>query len=105
MLAPLKSILSIRRLLLSGFFIFSFFISNAQDPVVAYRDIRGYLFVFENGGPRTLDTRPVREFKSAGPYVGYVNSANNLIVYYNGEFTDLGDATNTSFEVNYSFLI
>ena len=105
MLAPLKSLLSIRRLLLSGVFIFSIFISNAQDPVVAYRDMRGYLFVFENGGPRTLDTRPVREFKSAGPYVGYVNSANNLIVYYNGEFTDLGDATNTSFEVNYTFLI
>jgi hypothetical protein len=48
MLAPLKSLLSHRRLLLSGFFIFLFFTSNAQDPVVAYRDIRGYLFVFEN---------------------------------------------------------
>ena len=105
MLAPLKSLLSPCRLLLSGFFIFLFFNAKAQDPVVAYRDIRGYLFVFENGGPRTLDTRPVKEFRSAGPYVGFVNSANNLIVYYNGEFTDLGDATNTSFDVNYSFLI
>jgi hypothetical protein len=105
MLAPLKSLLSLRGLLLSGFFILSVFVSSAQAPVVAYRDIRGYLFVFENGGPRTLDTRPVRVFKSAGPYVGFVNSANNLIVYYNGEFTDLGDASNTSFEVNYTFLI
>jgi hypothetical protein len=105
MLAPLKSLLSIRRLLLSGVFIFSVFISSAQDPVVAYRDMRGYLFVFENGSPHTLDTRPVRDFKSAGPYVGFVNSANNLIVYYNGVFTDLGDATNTSFDINYTFLI
>ena len=68
MLAPLKSLLSPCRLLLSGFFIFLFFNAKAQDPVVAYRDIRGYLFVFENGGPRTLDTRPVREFRSAGHY-------------------------------------
>lgn len=105
MLAPLRSLLSSYRLLLSGFFIFLFFNTNAQDPVVAYRDIRGYLFVFENGGPRTLDTRPVREFRSAGPYVGFVNSANNLIVYYNGQLTDLGDVTNTKFDVNYSFLI
>ena len=105
MLAPLKSLLSIRRLLLSGVFIFSVFISSAQEPVVAYRDMRGYLFVFENGSPRTLDTRPVRDYKSAGPYVGFVNSANNLIVYYNGVFTDLGDATNTSFDINYTFLI
>lgn len=105
MLAPLKFMMLYRRAFLSGAFVFFSFLLQAQDPVVAYRDIRGYLYVFENGGPRTLDTRPVREFKSAGPYVGYINSANNLIVYYNGEFTDLGDATNTSFEVNYSYLI
>jgi hypothetical protein len=105
MLAPLNSLLSFRRILLSGFFIFLGFYVSAQETVVAYRDIRGYLFVFENGGPSTLDTRPVREFKSAGPYVGFINASNNLIVYYNGEFTDLGDATGTSFEVNYAFLI
>ena len=105
MLAPLKSLLSFRHFLLSGFFILFSSIIFAQDPVVAYKDIRGYLFVFENGGPRTLDTRPVSEYKSAGPYVGFINASNNLIVYYNGVFTDLGDASNTSFEVNYSFLI
>ncbi|MFM7016186.1 MAG: hypothetical protein ACKOX3_07660 [Bacteroidota bacterium] len=105
MLAPLKGLLSFRHFLLSGFFFFLTSVCFAQDPVVAYEDMRGYLYVFENGGPRTLDTRPVRSYKSAGPYVGYVNASNNLIVYYNGEFTDLGDATNTTFDVNYAFLI
>ena len=105
MLAPLRRLLSYRHILLSGFFILTSSFSYSQGSVVAYKDIRDFLFVFENGAPRTLDTRPVREVKSAGPYVGFINAANNLMVYYDGTFTDLGDATNTSFEVNYSFLI
>lgn len=65
---------------------------------MAYRDTRGYLYVFENGLPRQLESQPVKEFGSGGPYAAYINSANNLIVYYNNEKTELGDATNTAFD-------
>lgn len=76
-----------------------------ENFVQSYRDFRGYLFVFENGAPRQLESQPVSSFKSTGPYVGYVTSRNNLKVYYNSEVFDLGDATNTSFEISNGLFI
>lgn len=73
--------------------------------VMAYRDYRDYFYAFDSGAPRQLETQSVKSFKSKGKIVGYINSANNLIAWYNGEKTDLGDATNTTFDVTNDLLI
>jgi hypothetical protein len=91
-------------------FILCRFHLQAQDAgslpfVMAYRDYRDYLYSFENVAPVQLESQPVRSFKSKGSVVGYINSANNLIAWYKGEKIDLGDATNTTFDVTNEFLI
>lgn len=91
--------------------IFSFhsmvmFAQEANDNFgMAYLDYRNYLYFFKDGIPQQLESQAVRNFNSKGEIVGYVNSANNLIAYYNGEKTDLGDATNTTFNLTNHLLI
>ncbi len=82
---------------------------SAQNASVryttAYKDYRNYLYTFQEGIPIQLESQPVRSFKSGGEITAYVNSANNLIVWYNGEKTDLEDASTTNYTVNNSLLI
>ena len=101
-----KALLSLRKSIL--FFVVLFWVtaSAAQTSFVqSYRDFRGYLFVFENGAPHQLESQAVSSFKSKGPYVAYVTSGNNLKVYYNSEVFDLGDATNTTYDISNELLI
>ncbi len=76
------------------------------DPVFiqGYRDFRGFLYIFENGVPRQLEQQPVRSFKAKGPFIAYANSANDLMVYFNGEKFKLGDMTATSFDLTQSLM-
>ena len=72
--------------------------------VHGFSDFRNFLFVFENGVPRQLEQQPIRSFKANGPTIVYVNNANDLIAYYNGEKFKLGDMTATTYEVGQSFM-
>lgn len=99
-------LLSLRKTIFLGIVLLWSTVCSGQSSFVqAYRDFRGYLFVFENGAPRQLESQAVSSFKSKGPYVAYVTSGNNLKVYYNTEVFDLGDATNTSFEISNELMI
>lgn len=61
-----------------------------------YEDNRKYLYVFENGAPRQLETMPVRQYKVSGNTVIYIDNANNLISYYNGEKTKITEGLDAS---------
>ena len=73
--------------------------------VMAYRDYKDYFYAFNNGTAQQLESQPVKSFISMGSIIGYINNANNLIAWYNGEKTELGDATNTVFDVTNDLLI
>lgn len=70
-----------------------------------YQDNRDYLYYFKQGVFQQLETQKVRSFDSRGAIVGYVNNANNLIAYYNGEKTNLGDLTGTTFSLTNHLLV
>lgn len=67
--------------------------------ILPYQDYRNYLYVFENGTSRQLESQPVRTFAGMGPNVAYINTANDVYLYTNGEKNKLGDATG----INYDF--
>lgn len=80
--------------------------AGGDEPtfIQGYRDIRNFLFIFENGIPRQLEQQPVRSFKAKGDILAYANNANDLMVYHKGEKFKLGDMTATTYEVNQSFM-
>ncbi len=76
-----------------------------EDAFVhGFRDYRNFLYIFENGVPRILEQQQVRSFKAKGSMIAYANNANDLMVYYKGEKTKLGDMTATSYEVMQSYM-
>ena len=81
-----------RKYLLLLLFTCCFRISNGQY-VMAYEDYRKYFYVFENGAPRQLETAPVRQYFVAGNLLVYVNNANELRAWYNGEKFSIGEAS------------
>lgn len=98
---------------LINLFIFLLFVSSvsfAQDTeesssrVAAYTDIRDYFYAFSNGAPRQLESQRVKDFTFGGDVIAYVNSASNLIVWENNEKTNLGDITNTQYDVTNSLM-
>jgi hypothetical protein len=79
--------------------------SDLTARVTAYQDFRNYLYAFINGVPRQLESQPVRSFASLGDKIGYVNSANNLIAWVDNEKFNLGDATNTNYQLTNTLLV
>ena len=74
--------------------------SSAQSNfILPYQDFRNYLYAFENGTSRQLESQPVRTFAGKGPNIAYINTANDIYLYFNGEKNKLGDATG----INYDF--
>src|SRR5436190_8111026 len=84
-----------RKYLLLFLFTICFRVSNGQY-VSAYEDYRKYFYVFENGAPRQLETAPVKKYFIAGSELVYINSANELRAWYNGEKFSIGEAANTT---------
>jgi len=99
-LKPIRTLIFLV-LLLSG----PFWSHGQSEPFVqGYRDFRNFLYQFSEGSPRQLEQQPVRSFKAKGPYLAYVNNANDLMVTYNGEKFKLGDMTATTYEVMQGYL-
>lgn len=83
---------------------FAFSQSTSTERVAAYQDFRNFFYSFSNGISRQLESQAVRSFTTGGDIIGYVNNANDIIVWQNGEKNNLGDATNTRFFITNTFL-
>lgn len=88
--------------------LFSLPVKGGDDAVLpysqAYVDIRNFLYIFQNGSTRLIEQQAIRSFKSGGSRVAYVNNANDLIVYENGQKHKLGDMTATTYELSQAFV-
>ncbi len=59
-----------------------------------FEDARRYFYLFVNGAPQQLETQPVLQYKVAGDELIYINTANELRTYYNGQKTKAGEGLN-----------
>ena len=84
-----------RRFILVIILIFSFHAGFCQF-LTAYVDSRNYFYVFENGFSYQLETAPVLKYFATGNMVVYVNTANELRSWFNGEKTKLGEGLNAT---------
>jgi hypothetical protein len=66
---------------------------NAQFAM-PYEDSRKYFYVFADGAPHQLETMAVLQYKAAGNTVVYINSANEIRTYRNGEKQKAGEGLN-----------
>ena len=82
-----------QRLLLLLLFCLNFITVDAQFSM-PFEDGRRYFYVFENGGPRQLETMPVLQYKVGGNTLVYINTANELRMVYNGEKSKVGEGLN-----------
>ena len=64
--------------------------------LTAYLDTRKYFYVFENGFPHQLETAPVLKYFATGNMVVYVNNANEIRAWFNGEKSELGEGFNAT---------
>jgi hypothetical protein len=59
-----------------------------------YEDSRKYFYVFANGAPHQLESMAVLQYKAAGNTVVYIDNANVMRSYYNGEKQKTGEGLN-----------
>jgi hypothetical protein len=82
-----------RQLFLVIIFCCSFLESKGQFAM-PFEDNRRYFYLFINGAPQQLETQPVLQYKVAGDELIYINTANELRTYYNGQKTKAGEGLN-----------
>ena len=82
------------KIVYSIIFIISFSFGYSQD-ITAYRDYRGYFYVFDKGLLNEIETLPVKNFKIGQSCIAYQNYQGNLKVYYKGKTYDMWDAVET----------
>jgi hypothetical protein len=77
------------------FLLFVLCCSNAcAQFLMPYEDGRKYFYVFENGAPRQLESMPVQQYKYSANAALYIDNANELRLYYNGEKLKTGEGLN-----------
>ena len=79
------------------------FLKTDAQFVTAYVDYRNYFYVF-NMAPQQVESAAVREYEIAGNCVGYINTANELRAWYNGEKFKLGEGLNAILAANGNML-
>ena len=73
----------------------SCFLKTEAQFVTAYSDYRNYFYVF-NQAPQQVESAPVLQYKIAGNSVAYINTANELRAWHNGEKFKLGEGLNAN---------
>jgi hypothetical protein len=82
-----------RILLIAIFSLLSFHVF--PQYITAYEDYRKYFYVFD-GVPHQLESQAVIRYKVAGNQLVYINNANELRTYYNGETNKAGEGLNAN---------
>ena len=54
--------------------------ANAQT-VVPFRDFNNFFLTYENGGFKTLEIQPVKDYKAGDEFVAYIDTRGNLRLY------------------------
>lgn len=62
--------------------------------IMPFEDGRKYFYVFANGAPQQLETMAVQQYKATDNTLVYINNANELRTYYNGEKSKAGEGLN-----------